>query len=203
MLPKELNFMPEAPPAKKAELLLKSLTPAERLFCSAYDGDGAYACRVAGYEGNKASLAGIARSLLSRPEIQEVIKYKAEVSSIEAKAIASKQERMMFYSSLMKNIDPYKFEEKDQYGNITEVNIDLKDRIKAAELLSKASGDFVDRLDINHNHTITDLVMKSYDVKDSKEVLEAEWKEMHEAKQKARSMPQPRPEDDNSFGGLL
>lgn len=201
MIPKELDFMPAPPPAKEADLLLKKLTHQERLFCSAYDGDLAYACRVAGYEGKKSQLEAIGRALLARPEIAKVIEYQKEIAEFETKCIMNKKERMLFYSSLVKNIDPYKFEDKDEFGNVTDVSIPLKDRLKAAELLSKAQGDFVDRLDIKHTHTITDLVMQSYDVKDDKAVLEAEWRAVHEAKKKARELEQSTEED--PFGGLI
>lgn len=209
MLPKELSFMPPQPTAKEADLLTKKLTNQERIFCSAYDGDGVYACRVAGYEGGPKALGNIAAALLAREDIAKVIEFRAEVAMLEDRCILSKKERMLFYSSLIKNIDPYKFEDKDQYGNVTDVSVPLKDRIKAAELLSKAHGDFVDRLDINHNHTITDLVMQSYDVKDDKATLEAEWRAVNEAKARVKLAAENASTDeseapvDDSFGGLL
>ena len=60
-------------------------------------------------------------------------------------------------------------------------------RLKASELLGKAEGDFIDRVDFSGKVTISDVILKSYDIDDkSLEDIEAEYMVVREQNRLAK-----------------
>lgn len=108
------------------------LTPKQARFVDAYMGAAAgnatEAARIAGYKGNDVTLASVGAENLRKPQIAQRI---AELQKNDP-AIATREDRQRFWTAVMN--DPH---------------ADMKDRLRASEILGKASGDFVER----HEHT--------------------------------------------------
>ena len=103
------------------------LTAKQRRFVEAYDGNARKAAIAAGYSEKTADAIG--RENLRKPTILAEIKARETVRCTPL--IASRAERQQFWSSVMRD--------KDQQ---------MRDRLKAAELLGKSEADFVERQEI-------------------------------------------------------
>lgn len=103
------------------------LTAKQRRFVEAYDGNATQAAIAAGYSEKTAEVIG--HENLRKPKILAEIKAREVVRSTPL--IASRAERQQFWSSVMRD--------KDQQ---------MRDRLKAAELLGKSEADFVERQEI-------------------------------------------------------
>jgi phage terminase small subunit len=88
-------------------------------------GNATKAAKLAGYSQHTARQQ--ATRMLSKPHIRSAISSRAENDP----NVATREERQRFWSDAMR-------------GKIA--RFDSKDRLKASELLGKASGDFLDRL---------------------------------------------------------
>jgi phage terminase small subunit len=113
----------------------KPLTPKQLRFVECYVGNATQACRDAGYVGTEGSLGVTANRLLKNAKIIKLIKEKE--NKILKPLIATRNDRMKFLSEVMAD--------KKQ---------SMKDRLKAVELLGKANGDFIDR--VQNTHTFSD-----------------------------------------------
>lgn len=175
-----LDFMgePNVPTIEES----KPLTKRERLFVAAFDGDIAQTMRLAGYVGHDSTLEQKGKELLKQPNIQYAIRKRAEIEERTNQLILTREERLVLLSAIARNADPHAIEEKDSYGNIKDPeNIPMAQRLKAIELLGKAQGDFSETLNINHNVTISDLILRSFQDDTPIEVIEAEYKKMKES----------------------
>lgn len=103
------------------------LTTRQRRFVEAYDGNATQAAIAAGYSEKTARFMG--HENLTKPYILAEIKARDTIRSTPL--IASRAERQQFWSSVMRD--------KDQQ---------MRDRLKAAELLGKSEADFVERQEI-------------------------------------------------------
>lgn len=103
------------------------LTTRQRRFVEAYDGNATQAAIAAGYSEKTARFMG--HENLTKPYILAEIKARDTIRSTPL--IASREERQQFWSSVMRD--------KDQQ---------MRDRLKAAELLGKSEADFVERQEI-------------------------------------------------------
>ena len=101
------------------------MTPKQKRFIELYSGNAAEAARLAGY--SEKTAYSIGQELLNKPEIMERIQERE--SQRLSEAIANREERQIFWSSIMRNT-----EEK------------TADRLKASELLAKSNGDFLERV---------------------------------------------------------
>ena len=101
------------------------MTPKQKRFTELYSGNAAEAARLAGY--SEKTAYSIGQELLNKPEIMERIQERE--SQRLSEAIANREERQIFWSSIMRNV-----EEK------------TADRLKASELLAKSNGDFLERV---------------------------------------------------------
>lgn len=117
------------------------LTPRQRKFAELYDGNGTQTCRKAGYQGDDHTLAQTARVLLRNADVIKAIKAR-ETKELRPH-IATRAERQQFWTEVMNA----KAEE-------------LRDRLKASELLGKSEADFVDRL--KHEGDVTIRVINPY-----------------------------------------
>lgn len=104
------------------------LTDKQQRFVDAYDGNATQAAIAAGYSEKTARSMG--RENLTKPYIL------AEIRSREVKRrtpmIASREERQAFWSATMRDTGE-----------------DMKNRLKASELLGKSEADFVERQEIS------------------------------------------------------
>jgi len=160
-----------------------ALNPRYRLFVEAYDGDETYAARIAGYTGSDRYLKEKGLALLKNPEIVEAIKERSKYLNNMKSAIATREERQKLWTDIMKNNDPHRKEELDGNGiPIPEGNIPLVTRLKASELLGKSEADFIDKIDVNHTVTLSDIILKSYEKDETKslEDIEAEYYRLKE-----------------------
>lgn len=110
----------------------RKLTPKRQRFVDAYTGEAmgnaTEAARIAGYKSPRSEGC----RLLTFADIQQEI---AKVSQPRAQAaIATREERLAFYTEMM-------LDDEQQ----------TKDRLKAAELLGKVQGDFIERQQVEHS----------------------------------------------------
>lgn len=102
----------------------------KRRFVEAYmanGGNATAAARSAGYQGDDKTLSTTGYRLLRNAKVRKAIDARAAA----ADDVASREERQRFWSDLMRDAQQ-----------------DLRFRLKASELLGKASGDFLDRHEI-------------------------------------------------------
>ena len=103
------------------------LTAKQRRFVEAYDGNATQAAIAAGYSQKIARQMGQV-NMTKRVILAEI---KARETIRSTPLIASRAERQQFWSSVMRD--------KEQQ---------MRDRLKAAELLGKSEADFVERQEI-------------------------------------------------------
>ena len=114
----------------KADAKESKLTPKQRLFVQYYCGNGTEAVKRAGYTGSEATLNVQATRLLRNDKIAEAIQKRVE--TLSKPYIMSREERQAFWSEVAKSSEQ-----------------DMKDRLKASELLGKSEGDFLDRIKLS------------------------------------------------------
>lgn len=168
---------------------LKTLSPKHRTFVEAYDGDVVEAARIAGFNGAEQYLRQKGNELLRDPLILDAIKSRSRYIASTKKAIATREERQEFWTNLMFNKDPNAAKGGfDKNGNPLPEDytpeVPISARLKASELLGKSEGDFVDRLDIDANVSLTEIVMNSYRPQDDEddltlEEIEAEYRRVN------------------------
>lgn len=100
------------------------LTDKQKRFVAAYDGNALEAMHKAGY----AKSTHTAYRVLRNPEVAAAIRARDE--QIMSPLIAKREERQAFWTSVMKD-----------------ENAEMKDRLKASELLGKSEGDFLDKVE--------------------------------------------------------
>jgi phage terminase small subunit len=121
---------------------MRKLTQRQKSFIELYDGNGTDAARRAGYSGSDNTLAQTARDLLRNPHVAEAIeKRNAKALKVD---IANRQERQAFWSKSMRD----------------EV-LDMRDRLKASELLGKSEADFTEKHQVELLSTLTDEQLKA------------------------------------------
>lgn len=127
---------PAKPSGDKSQ---RPLTERERRFVRAYSatGSGSESCRQAGYSGDDHALAVQASKLLRRPAVAAALAEQDEQA--ERASIATRAERREFWTRVLRGEEP----------------AEMRDRLKASELLGKSKGDFVERTEnkTNINHT--------------------------------------------------
>ena len=104
------------------------LTAKQQAFVEAYAGNATAAALAAGYSPKTAYSQG--QRLLKIVEVQDAI--KAREAKRLAPTIATRQERQEFWTSVLRSEDEA-----------------MKNRLKAAELLGKSEGDFLERVEMD------------------------------------------------------
>ncbi len=101
----------------------------------------------------------------------------------------------------MKNEDPYQKEEVDE-NNVPirqPKNLPLPLRLKASELLGKSEADFVEKVDMNVQHSLSDLIMQSYQLESKEDIpieaIEAEYYRVKKAGEKPEDFEVVTPEE--------
>ena len=107
---------------------MAKLNAKRQAFVEAYAGNATAAALAAGYSERSARSQG--QRLLTNDDIQDAI--KARETQRLAPTIATRQERQEFWTSVLRN-----------------ENEAMKDRLKAAELLGKSEGDFLERVEMD------------------------------------------------------
>jgi len=165
---------------------MNKLSKAHRLFVEAYDGDLPSAMRIAGYSGADNYLTYKGNGLMNEPLIVEAIRERSRYINALKTTIASREERQKLWSDIMRNEDRYQKEEVDSNNVPIKMspNIPLPTRLKASELLGKSEADFIDKIDITAQVTVTDLIKKSY-IDDGRTIedIEAEYYLLKDKKQ--------------------
>lgn len=128
--------------------MIAKLTTKQKMFVELYSGNGTEAARQAGYSGNNATLAQIASENLKNPVIRDSINLRMDEKVVGI--VADRTERMLFWTSIMKGND-----------------FEIRDRLKASELLAKVDGDFLDRKEKNRGPTLEELIMAAHHSLDS------------------------------------
>ena len=116
------------------------LTPLQQRFVDAYDGNATQTAIAAGYSKKTARFMG--HENLTKPHIL------AEIRSREVKRrtpmIATREERQAFWTATMRN-----------------AKAEMRDRLKASELLGKSEADFLDRVEASGTGGAPLLVMSA------------------------------------------
>lgn len=112
----------------KGGVVVAKLNAKRQAFVDAWEGNATAAALAAGYSPKTAYSQG--QRLLKIVEVQEAI--KAREAQRLAPTIATRQERQEFWTSVLRN------EEEA-----------MKNRLKAAELLGKSEGDFLERVEMD------------------------------------------------------
>lgn len=107
---------------------MAKLNARQQAFVEAYAGNATAAALAAGYSEKTARSQG--QRLLTKDDIKDAI--KARETQRLAPTIATRQERQEFWTSVLRN-----------------ENEAMKDRLKAAELLGKSEGDFLERVEMD------------------------------------------------------
>lgn len=119
----------------------EKLSLKQKLFIENYEGNGTDAARKAGYKGSESVLGQVAYENLRKPEIQKEIKQKQN-KQLEP-LIADRTDRQKFWTQIM-----------------SDVTVELRDRLKASELLAKAGGDFLPKqFEDKSKLTLADIIM--------------------------------------------
>lgn len=120
----------------------RKLTPKQQAFADYYieTGNATEAARRAGYSARTARVIG--QENLTKPAIKQYIDERNKI--LESKRIASITEVKEYWTKVMRG------EEKDQFG----LDASLQDRTKAAELLGKTYGMFINKIDADVNATV-------------------------------------------------
>lgn len=191
---------------------LFKLSDKVRDFAKFYKGDLIEALQAAGYKGSEQYLRQLGNDLLRQPDVIKIIQENAKYLKSKALLIADKEEIQVFLSNTMRNEDPEFKRVIGSDGAIKELdNITMPNRLKAAELLGKSQGMYVDRLDVSGKLTLTDIVRKAYTVDDSDiEDIEAEYIRVKEEKKLRLESPgevnpfsEPEYETEVSAGSLI
>lgn len=122
----------------------RPLTAKQQRFVDAYDGNATQAALKAGYSERTARAIGVEN--LTKPAILKAIQDR-EAPKTERR-IATREERQAFWTEVLQN-------QGEQ----------MKDRLKASELLGKSNADFTDRVIGDLNLTVT---RKTYGNRDPK-----------------------------------
>lgn len=142
------------------------LTDKKKLFVEAFMGDPEQAARIAGYKGTSFQLRLKGEELLSDRQIQKALKHRVELEAQTNKIIATRQERQGFWSEVMRGKDPYASTNPDDPDFEPPTKPPLAVRLKASEMLGKSEADFVDRVDMNVQHSISDIITQAYAIDD-------------------------------------
>lgn len=118
------------------------LTEKQRRFVEAYMGEaagnGTEAARLAGYKGSAKTLGVVATENLAKPSVRAAIDARVAADP----KIATRQQRQEFWTKVM----------------LGEEDAEMRDRLKASELLGKSQADFVEKHEHRHAgaiHTMT------------------------------------------------
>ena len=116
------------------------MTAKQQRFVDAYDGNATAAALAAGYSAKTAAFIGAEN--LRKPKILAELKNRETLR--RTPLIATREERQAFWTATMRN-----------------AKAEMRDRLKASELLGKSEADFVDRVEASGTGGAPLLVMSA------------------------------------------
>lgn len=174
---------------KDFEALSKGLqmTSKVRAFVRCYDGDIVNTMIQAGFTGTRDHLMTYGKQILAQDNVQAAIRERARLRASEVSYVAKKEEIQSFLTNTLRNEDPTFKQYVNKEGIVvTEENIPMQNRLKAAELLGKTQGIYSENVNITGTVSIMDVVRKAaLDLDDDDtpiEVIEAQYKRLQENK---------------------
>ena len=169
------------------------LSHKHRLFVECFDGDIEKAARLAGFTGTSAALLEKGKELLANPDIVKALKFRSEMESKTMKVVADRQERQFFWSELMKNRDPYVDPAQPTEDGEPPKPIPLQLRIKASEMLGKSEADFIEKVEMNVQHSLADLITQAYAIPDE-DIETIPFREVKQVEDQTEDDPTPNQE---------
>jgi len=162
------------------------ITKKHRLFIEAFEGNIVEAMRVSGFEGADNYLEIQGKKLLADPDIREAIDTRSKYLASTQNIIASRVERQAFWTDIMRNKDDnIRPEVNDKGVTKTPDNIPMAMRLKASELLGKSETDFIERVDVHHNLSISDVIKDAYSIPmDDLDAIEEEYERQYKTKKR-------------------
>ena len=166
--------------------MAKVLSQQKKLFVQAYSGPDYLeeAMQIAGVQGAPAYLRQKGNEWLKDDLVVKGIAARDDFKVRHKKAVATREERQHFWTEIMKNNDPYGKPRMGKDGPKEPEDVTLAHRLKASELLGKSEADFIDKLQVEHKVTITDLIEQSYS---DENVIEGEAVEIVEEKKELKA----------------
>ncbi|MPM73167.1 hypothetical protein SDC9_120143 [bioreactor metagenome] len=128
------------------------LTRKQMAFVAAFHGNASEAARMAGYSARTAKAIGF--ELLTKPDIADAIREREEkrVNSL----ILSREERQIFWSNVVRDPDE-----------------DMKNRLKASELLGRSEADFLEKWLDTTPPTPPSIIVSFIDAQDRQPALDS------------------------------
>lgn len=166
------------------------LTKKHRIFVEAFSGDVVDAMKQAGFTGAPGYLEQEGNKLLKNPTIREAISERSRYIASTIKTIATREERQKFWTDIMRNEDPNAHPEITPDGvSKPPENIPLSMRLKASELLGKSETDFIEKIDVHHNLSLSDVIKEAYTISnESLEAIEAEYERAYNVKKQQKQI---------------
>lgn len=113
------------------------MTTKQRKFVEAYqgkaNGNATEAARLAGYKGSDSTLGRVGHDNTRNPKIAALLKEHQESDPL----VADREERQRFLTQTMRGVQVLTLN-----GEKTEMPVDIKERLKACDLLAKTGGDY-------------------------------------------------------------
>jgi phage terminase small subunit len=135
-----------AKPPKNPGTQPRQLNERQRRFVEAFmgpaEGNATEAARMAGYSGNRQTLGVTGKAVLDKTQVRAAIDQRAAADP----QIATRTERQQFWSGVMRGTIGRTV--KDVDGKDIVLPAEMKDRLKAAELLGKTQADFIERVEV-------------------------------------------------------
>ena len=120
----------------------RGLNDRQQKFVDAYTGNATEAARIAGYTGSEPTLAVTGHELLRNPKVSKAIANRQQKSA--TKIIATREDRQAFWTEVMSSGSE-----------------EMRDRLKASELLGRSGADFTDKVLHAGQLTLEQLVTAS------------------------------------------
>lgn len=118
------------------------LTVKQKKFIEAYEGNATEAARIAGYKGNDATLAQVGYENMMNPEINSRVMKRQDLEI--QRIVMNRLDRQILWTELARSS-----------------SVEVKDRLKATELLGRSEGDFTEKLEVSVNLNLADRLMKA------------------------------------------
>ena len=150
------------------------------MFVNAYSGNILSTMKAIGHGGEDQALINKGRNWLANPGVQEALQSRYTYTVEQTKNIADKDSLLQWWTSIVMN--------KDEFDP-DKGKIQLRDRIKASELIGKAHIMFGEKKDINHNLTITNVIESAYKLEDT-DIEDIDYVEKRE-EEVAKVLPTP------------
>ena len=131
----------------------KKLTKLEKDFVNGFTGDVVGTMKVLGKSGSDAKLHSRGREILDRPQVKEAMIGRMDYLKEKNERMMASEEMLLWYSDLVRGFD--------SYGQSPPK---LTDRLKASEYLGRANAIFVDKREIEHKQSLTEIIEASYTV---------------------------------------